>query len=95
MNEYKILITGGTGFIGKSLVRELLKLNHKILIIARNYYRIFNNKNITWISADIADEKKYIDKVRSFKPQIVFHLYWEDIPNLNSQNSRKSFQGFP
>ena len=47
MNEYKILITGGTGFIGASLVRELLKLNHKILIIARNYYKIFDDKNVT------------------------------------------------
>ena len=90
MNENKILITGGTGFIGETLVRELLKLNHKILIIARNYYKIFDDKNVTWISADIADEKKYIDKVKSFSPHIVFHLYWEGIPNLNSQNSRKS-----
>lgn len=90
MNEYNILITGGTGFIGQSLVSELLKLNHKILILTRNYHKMFDNKNITWISEDIADENKYIEKVRSFKPQIVFHLYWEDIPNLNSQNSRKS-----
>ena len=68
MNEYNILITGGTGFIGETLVRELLKLNYKILIIARNYDKIFDNKNVTWISADIAHEKKYIEKVKSFSP---------------------------
>ena len=34
--------------------------------------------------------KKYIEKL-NLLAHIVFHLYWEGIPNLNSQNSRKAY----
>ena len=54
----------------------------------RNYDKIFDNKNVTWISADIAHEKKYIEKVKSLASYCF--LYTGRHTNLNSQNSRKS-----
>lgn len=35
-SQKKILLTGGTGFIGKRLVQALLTLNHKVTLLSRN-----------------------------------------------------------
>lgn len=35
-SQKKILLTGGTGFIGKRLVHILLALNHKVTLLSRN-----------------------------------------------------------
>jgi len=32
----KILITGGTGFIGQALIKQLELLNHQVLVLSRN-----------------------------------------------------------
>jgi len=32
----KILVTGGTGFVGHSLVRKLIEANHKVVLLTRN-----------------------------------------------------------
>ena len=34
----KIAITGGTGFIGRHLARELLEQGHEVIVIARGFY---------------------------------------------------------
>jgi len=52
----KILITGGTGFIGSHLIYELLKLNHQIILLKRTVsdtWRINNSlKKITIYNID-------------------------------------------
>ncbi|MFM7621147.1 MAG: TIGR01777 family oxidoreductase [Alphaproteobacteria bacterium] len=48
--KYKILITGGTGFIGKALVNELLKDDHQITILTRNK-KLKNSANPTYLSS--------------------------------------------
>lgn len=49
----KIIITGGTGFIGKNLINALLKLDHQITVIGRDTHKIkeaFGNKTaaLSW-----------------------------------------------
>ncbi|MDC7126843.1 MAG: NAD(P)-dependent oxidoreductase [Spirochaetales bacterium] len=56
----KILITGGTGFIGSHIVMELLKNGHQITILTRNPHKIpyfENKKNIKLVKGSLEDRK--------------------------------------
>ena len=32
----KVLVTGGTGFVGRPLVERLVELNHEVVLLSRN-----------------------------------------------------------
>lgn len=68
----KILITGGSGYIGDTLVRELLKKKNKIINIDTNYYGCFlkNLKNVKNLNLDYDK----IDQKLLYKVDTVIHL---------------------
>ncbi len=57
-----ILIIGGTGFIGKYLVKRLLGLNCKLTIISLNSKNNGNNKNISHFNVNISKK----DEIKNF-----------------------------
>lgn len=62
----KIAITGGTGFIGRHLARDLIDRGHEVVVIARGRYSR-NNQPIpgaSFVSLDINDTQKLIDAFR-------------------------------
>ena len=75
----KILVTGGSGFIGSSLVKLLIKNKYKVYITTK-YDSIFDNirlvnewDKITTIETDLRNYDSVL-KINKFKPDIVFHL---------------------
>ena len=84
LSNKRILITGGSGFVGSYLVEKLVK-NNKICIVD-NEYRGSNfdylkkknpksfQKNLSFERLDIVDRQKLSDAFSKFKPDIVFHL---------------------
>jgi nucleoside-diphosphate-sugar epimerase len=58
----KILITGGTGFIGKRLVSQLKNKNYSIKVLARNKVEI---DKIEFIVGDILNKKTLMKAVKS------------------------------
>ena len=78
MNK-KILITGGSGFIGSHLARKLIKLGYKVAITTK-YKSIIDNIRIIdiWskvkvIETDLRNLDSF-DNLKKFNPDIVFHL---------------------
>ena len=79
----KILITGGAGFIGSSLIRFLIKeTNDKIINIDKLTYAsnlqslksINDNPRYQFIQGDICDKKIVSQLFKDFQPDIVMHL---------------------
>lgn len=75
----KILITGGSGFIGSHLTRRCFKEGYKVAITTK-YNSLFENirladiwKKIYVIESDLRNADT-IDKINKFKPDIIFHL---------------------
>ena len=79
--KIKILITGGTGFIGSALVRRLIEEGYEELYILdkeiNNTFRIESVKDkINLIEGDILNPHSYKDKITKIKPDVVYHLAW-------------------
>ena len=77
----KILITGGSGFIGKHLIAKLKQENCEMMIISRTNYKSQIDKQ-TWLKTNIKDIKLNIKKIVQFNPDICIHLAWKDIPDF-------------
>jgi len=67
----KIVITGGTGFIGSHLLKRLSKGNFRIVVLTRSTNRKRDTKNIRFIKCDISksDISKFIKNA-----DYIFHL---------------------
>ncbi len=79
----KILITGGCGFIGSSLVKLLNSSNkNSVLNIDKLTYAANQNnlagiegqKSYSFIQADICDKSALSNIFKEFKPEIIYHL---------------------
>lgn len=77
----KILITGGMGFVGSHLCDELLKENHKLVIITKNNTKKNNVlhilQKIKIEKVDIINFSKLGKCIEKHKPQIIIHLAGE------------------
>tara|TARA_Y100000590_G_scaffold49390_1_gene52252 strand:- start:11015 stop:11992 length:978 start_codon:yes stop_codon:yes gene_type:complete len=72
----KILITGGTGFIGAHLTDKLISKGHKVLVVdtLKSLGGIHHiNKKGKFIKGDIK-ENSVIKKVKKWGPNIIYHL---------------------
>lgn len=82
METKKIIITGGTGFVGSYLCNELLKQGHFISIITRSpeKYADEQSKNLRYIgwNDDLADKMEETDIVFNLVGENLFGKRWTD-----------------
>ena len=78
----KIIVTGGSGFIGSNLVKFLLKKNYFVINIdclkySANPYNTKNlnkNKNYAFYKLDINNKNKITKILKKYKPDAIFNL---------------------
>ena len=79
----RILVTGGAGFIGSALVRNLINgSDHEILVFDKLTYAgslsslaaVAGSERYRFVQADICDARAVSDALSAFRPQVVAHL---------------------
>jgi len=78
----KVIVTGGSGFIGSNLVKYLLKKKYFVINIDKlsysaNPYNIKNlnkNENYIFFKVDLNDRKKITKILKKYKPNGIFNL---------------------
>ena len=77
----KIIVTGGSGFIGSNLVNFLIKKKYFVINIDKLTYASNikahsdkSNKFYKFFKIDLNNKKKIIDVIRKYKPKAIFNL---------------------
>jgi UDP-glucose 4-epimerase len=76
MNK-KILITGGAGFIGSAVIRELQQFGHEIFVIDNLSFgnrEFIDIDDAHFFENDIRDREKVFELMKEIQPEWVLHL---------------------
>lgn len=72
------MITGGLGFIGSHLAEELVRQNHKLILLTKTYSKKSNidaiKKRVKIEKIDVTDFVKLEKSIEKHKPNIIIHL---------------------
>jgi UDP-glucose 4-epimerase len=81
----KVLITGGSGFIGSHIVKKCLDMNYTIVVVDRQSPNEHIDKSVKYYKMDIRDEQMHIIfKVE--QPDIVIHHAAQVVVSDSVQN---------
>lgn len=80
-----VLITGGTGFVGKFLVKELLKKGYSVSVLSRSQYE--NNSDVSYYQWDVTAQQ--IDEAAVLQADYIVHLSGENIAQKRWTIKRK------
>jgi len=86
----RIFITGGTGFIGQHILRQLLANDHDILALklpGEDVSPFTEQHKITFIDGTLATLEPIKNTLQHFKPDATIHLAWQGIPNYDAPTS--------
>ena len=77
----KVIVTGGSGFIGSNLIKFLIKNNYFVINIDKNTYsknsyilKNINKKKYIFHKLDINNKKEVLKILRKNKPSAIFNL---------------------
>jgi UDP-glucose 4-epimerase len=72
--EVRVLVTGGSGYLGSHLLNSLGASQHQVLNLDLNQPSVVTARSILTESSDIRHEKKVASIFENFRPEVVIHL---------------------
>jgi nucleoside-diphosphate-sugar epimerase len=88
----RILVTGGTGFVGRPVVDLLERQGHDLLVVTRDPER----GAACWPSASFVDAREsslsHSETMSSFAPDTFLHMAWEGLPDYSPAVSCRNLE---
>ncbi len=71
-----VLITGGSGFIGLQLARELRKEDHRVIVFDLKSLEsvLENDDGVSFLRGDVTNSFQVLNAVRDSRPDVIIHL---------------------
>ena len=96
----RCLVTGATGFLGSFLIRLLLSERQtEVAILIRptgDPWRIFDIvPNVQVIRGDLAHISALAREIKTFGPEVVFHLGWDGVASLRRDDPEQIISNVP
>jgi len=89
----RIFVTGGTGFIGKYVVRLLARKGYSLLVLTRkppsNWPQL--TESVAYLQGNLQTPSTFAAAMVDFKPKILIHLAWEGLPDYSLKMCKKNF----
>lgn len=73
------IVMGGSGFVGRALVRELLSNNVEVTVISRSRERLTELSNINIIECSLGDIEKLPDLIKDRGFDVFYQLAWNGL----------------
>lgn len=85
----KVFVTGGAGFLGKVLIKQLIERNHKVISYSRSNYPELDRMGVEHRQGDLSDLNKLKEAIQDC--EVVFHVaakasYWGEYSDFYSTN---------
>ena len=77
----KVIITGGTGFMGKNLLPFLKNLDAQFFLLGRSDLEFERFFNVQLIKCDIKNQKEVSKIMNQVKPSHLIHMAWSVSPS--------------
>lgn len=98
-DQLNILVTGGAGFLGKSIVKKLLLRGYNVTSFSRGFYPELEKMGVRQIQGDLSDKKEVMDACKGMDS--VFHVAakagvwgpYEDYYNTNVKGTENIIEG--
>jgi GDP-4-dehydro-6-deoxy-D-mannose reductase len=87
----RILITGGTGFVGSHLI-AWLKSHASGIAVLSNENPSVRDREVEYVQADIRDEGRVRSRVREIHPDQIYHLAAISSPEIAGRNPRLTYE---
>jgi len=84
----RVFLTGGSGFIGSYLIRELN--GNQILALTRKKPKLGSSDGVEWLFGDLEQTDQWEEKLIQFAPEVCIHLAWEGLPDYSKEVSEKN-----
>lgn len=84
----KVFVTGGTGFIGQHVLRQLRRRGHDVFFLTRA--AASSQKALPPLKGSLEHIGAWEKKLKAFHPDAVIHLAWEGIPDFSAPMCAKN-----
>ncbi len=105
----KIVITGGNGFIGKELIKIIIKTKYTVYVLDKNINKNKRLNNIFFLKVDITNSKSINKIIKKIRPDCLVHLaavhhiptceekrqLTQKVNIIGTENLLKSLEKFP
>ncbi len=80
-----ILITGGGGFLGRNIVKQLLADGHKVVNYMRDFVPPFENPNNIFVYGELYDIPRLTETIRTYGVERIIHTAGQSHPPISVQ----------